>query len=615
MAILLGAGINSGLVTPFHRYAGLVRVVTFLALGVWLTFSELPSPQGTYKEIYDALAFALLLYLAYVFVQFSNVSFARRQSYERKLLEQKNAVERMHAELREESQRARNLALVAKHANDSVIISDADRRIEWVNPAFSEVTGYGSSEAIGKTLGQLLNGSNTSMEAVDEIKNAIEQKRSIRTEIINYTKSGREIWIETNITPLTTPDGELDKIISVERDITETKKRERELALARIEAEDNAKSKANFLATMSHEIRTPLNGIIGMAELLSRAPISNEQQDYASTILSSGEALLQIINDVLDLSKHEAKGITLVAEPFSVPDCVQSAVKLLEPLAQSKGLEYELNLPTSPLPHLIGDAGRLRQIVLNLVGNAIKFTSEGHVKIALSTKALADRQRVVIEVCDTGIGIAPEARQRIFETFTQAEGDTPHKYGGTGLGLTISQNLARQMGGEISVESRVGKGSVFKLALELDIAETQTQSKALSATKKIKITCLSNKKILVADDNKTNRLLLNKMLGPHAAHIEFAVDGEEAVNLFKKQKPDLILMDISMPKKNGLDATKCIRELEKHRSATTVVIALTANAFETDREECLRAGMNGFMTKPFKLADLAENVAEHMREN
>jgi PAS domain S-box-containing protein len=613
MAFLLGAVVNAGLNWDLNRDASIARISLYIAIGLWLNLSDIWLRGEVDGRVYlDSFATVLLAYMVFLLLRHAHNVFQQRHQRDRSFLAQKQSLEEAHISLRTKEIHASNLALVAQYANDSVIISGADRKIEWVNPAFSRTTGFSAAEAVGRETGELLNSAITAPEDINKIATALASKRPIRIELINKTKSDAVIWVETNITPILDDHGNIAKVIAVERDITSNKERERELAAAKIAAEEGARAKENFLATMSHEIRTPLNGIIGMADLLSQTPLEGDQIKFNETILSSGEALLRIINDILELSKLGAGEVKLLHEPFQLADCVSSAVRLLRSLAEEKGLKVSLILPENDQAYSFGDEGRIRQVVINLVGNAIKFTHEGEIKVEVSVVSGDGPDQVSIAVTDTGIGVAPGALTRIFSVFSQAEEDTTRNYGGTGLGLAISRRVAVEMDGAIEATSELGVGSCFTFSLALDPAPTPKPETVTAARQLPETNSLRDKHILVAEDNRTNRLLIRKMLERHTGQLSFAQDGAEAVAKFKESRPDIVLMDISMPKKNGLQATREIRSAETNERDRAIIIALTANAFESDREQCLAAEMDGFLTKPIKMRELLKTVAAYL---
>ena len=530
----------------------------------------------------------------------ANQTLSERNS---ELKQGKQALEQAHAELQKQQKELHRLSLVAKHASDSIILTDAERRILWVNDAFTRATGYSGSEAIGKTPSDLLDGPSTDLGVIREMNRHKDSGVRYHNEVLNYTKTGKEVWFDTNIVPVTGADGQVDLIIGIERDITSSKQRERELAEAKLAAEQADRAKSEFLANMSHEIRTPMNGIIGMADLLAEAALSQDDQQNVETIRSSAQALLKIINDILDMSRLEAGKFSIAEEDFDLRDCVGSAAGLFRPKALEKGLALRVSYAAGLPGQLHGDDGRLRQILVNLIGNAVKFTAEGKISIRVS-HAEADPCRLVIEVEDSGIGISETQCRHIFDRFTQADAATTKAFGGTGLGLTISSMLAKRMGGGISVESELGQGSCFRL--EVQMAPARQAPSRITALTLDPAQQLGPCRVLLAEDNQTNRLLIRKYLRGQPVELAEAGNGREAVAMCQELRPDIILMDMSMPELDGIGATREIRSLAIPQP---VIVALTANAFSSDRQACLDAGMDHFLAKPVKKAVLLNTLA------
>ncbi len=603
MAYLTGAAMNAGVVIGFHRDATLVRLAIY-ALTPAVMFGADWVQGGSASLGFDVMGTLIIGYIVYVFTVYVTEGYSRAAAFSRDLLEQQLALARSSEALAEQQAEARRLALVAQHANDSIVITQPDRRITWVNAAFERQTGYRLADARGRRPDDLLFGPRTERDAGTRIAATIARGENHREEMIIYTATGRPLWVEVTYAPILNDAGDVEMVISVERDISAAKRHEQELARARDAAEAAARAKADFLATMSHEIRTPMNGIIGMAELLCDAPLPPQEAMYAGTIRGSAEALLAILNDILDLSKLEAGRLDITPAPFDPAASVAEAVALLHAEAAQKGLVLDFDTD-GPVPARVdSDAGRLRQIVLNLVGNAVKFTAKGHVKVRLSCDTAGNQHLLRLRVADTGIGIDPDMQDHVFDRFTQAESDTTRRFGGTGLGLTISRMLARRMGGDITVDSMPGVGSVFTATLRAGVVH-RTEAATPADGRDAAPADLAGLRVLVAEDNAINRLLMQKVLDSVGIDSLFAENGVDAVDIAARAAPHLIFMDMSMPQMNGLDATRAIRAAG---GPQPMIVALTANAFASDRDICLAAGMDDFLSKPVRRAQLLEKL-------
>ena len=394
--------------------------------------------------------------------------------------------------------------------------------------------------------------------------------------------------------------------MSLRTDITD-------LVRAKQDAEAATRAKSEFLATMSHEIRTPMNGVIGMTGLLLGTELNREQKEYAQTVRNSAEALLTIINDILDFSKIEAGKLHIELLDFNLREAISKTVELMWPRAKEKGIELLVRYPEMFDAHVTGDPGRIRQILLNLLGNAIKFTPRGIVAIEIEERpgTATTRKRYRFMVRDTGIGLKPDEQAKLFQPFSQADASTTRKFGGTGLGLVISKRLVELMGGTIGVNSTLGQGSTFWFELELPYSHkfVEQPQKAPSTTMLQRPAHLEtpshiekpnlNLRILLAEDNVINQKVASKILEKMGCKVDVAANGKEAAEMEKMLPFDLIFMDCQMPEMDGFEATRTIRAA--HPTGNRIpIIAMTANAMQGDRERCLEAGMDDYLTKPVK---------------
>ncbi len=490
-----------------------------------------------------------------------------------------------------------------------IVRRDSQGRVIFANRAYLAAFGFSEEEMAGRVH--------------EPHVLATEQSHGRRlTECIETVAGPRWIeWEETCCGLSAAGEAETQR---TGRDVTEEREAGLQLTRARDAALEGSRAKSRFLATMSHEIRTPMNGILGMTDLLLDGPLTTDQALYAKSIEQSARALLGLIDEILDFSRIEAGKLTLADTPFSVESTVAASVALLQPKAVSKGLDLSWSVEGKIPPMLIGDDLRLRQIVLNLVSNAVKFTDRGGVRVTVSARQSTAGSRAVavrIAVEDTGIGLSAAECQTIFAEFEQAEAAVRRQDGGSGLGLAIARRIARAMQGDITVTSEPGRGSTFiaEVLLERPDENAAALRSALESAERAVARSGSDghlkpgrPRVLVAEDNAINALLATRLLERHGCEVTRVTSGDEAVSAVARtlggQEPgfDLVLMDIYMPRLDGVDATRAIRRLLAASNVERLpIVAVTANAFAEDRQRYLAAGLDDFLAKPFDSDALA----------
>lgn len=508
--------------------------------------------------------------------------------------------------IKEIQEKAKLFEEVIVNANDAIIISEAELKnpgpeIIYVNNAFTKISGYSAEEVIGKNP-RILQGEDTDNEVLKELKERLSIGKPFKGEIKNYGKDGTAYWLDISIVPVKNSEGIITHFAAIERDITERKEQEKELLRAKEEAEQANQIKSEFLANMSHELRTPMNGILGMAGLLFDSELNKEQKDIAQTIYNSGENLLVLLNDILDISKVEAGDVTIENVAFDIRIAMQEIVQLYTAPAVEKGLEVEFVVNNDVPVHMMADLNRLQQIMRNLVSNAIKFTHEGKITITASVQPEIDDE-IYFSVRDTGIGVPEDKLGKIFDKFTQADSSTTRKYGGTGLGLAITKQFVELMGGRMGVESTVDQGSIFYFALPFKKPDDGVKPVNIIAENdnKSDLSFNKNAKILAVDDHPINTVFIKKLLTKMGfVNVDTIDNAIDALRMIEINNYDMVLMDCQMPELDGYKATKRLRESEDPKLQNQLVVAMTANAMVGDKEKCLKAGMDDYMSKPIK---------------
>ncbi len=500
------------------------------------------------------------------------------------------------AERRRAEEEYRKLFLAVEHSPASVVITDSEGVIEYVNPRFCQITGYTAAEAIGKTP-RVCRSGRTPPEVYAELWSTIKAGRIWQGELLNRRRNGDLYWESINIAPISDAEGRITHFVAVKSDITAQKMAEQAIVEAKERAEDAARAKSEFLAMMSHEIRTPMNGILGMIGLLRDTPLDEEQRDLVETARGSGEALLAILNDILDFSKLEARQMRLEAAAVDLPELIGGVCELMRARADEKGLRLERDVAPGVPEAVLGDSARLRQVLLNLLSNAIKFTESGEVRLRVSPlPAEAGHAALRFEVRDTGIGIPEAARGKLFSEFAQADSTIARRFGGTGLGLAICKKIVMLMGGEIGVDSVVGDGSMFWFTVSLPLARRDAPAVAETGSEAEEGDGMQALRILLAEDNPVNQKVAMALLTKQGHSVTLAKDGFEAVAAAAAGGFDLVLMDVQMPGLDGFEATRRIRELGER--GRVPIIAMTANALKGDEQRCIEAGMDDYVAKP-----------------
>lgn len=485
-----------------------------------------------------------------------------------------------------------NLGLLEVDLNDIIL---------FVNDSFCEMSGYRVEQLIGQNAADLFLGEKE-LALIQKKKKERIQGKSDSYEIEVVDKGEKKWWLISGA-PNYDKDGKLIGTIGIHLDITDQKKIQDELEKAKIRAESSDKAKEEFIMNMSHEIRTPLNAIVGLSNFLKNEDLPREKINMIEKIAVSGKHLQALIDNILDFSKISSGHLSIHPAPFDIYHLLENVKKIIEPLSEEKKLDFNIYIDTSLSPVLVGDEIRLRQILVNFLSNAVKFTDKGYVRLSVSQEHKEQAPNMIHFIIeDTGIGMSPDFQKRIFDKFTQEISSPTEKTSGTGLGMAISKEFISLMGGEILVQSEKDKGTQFTLTIPLEPGSLTTNELHRTENHEEE---LKNKTILIVEDNDINRLVVSSILNRKGARLLEAVNGLEALELLKTESVDCILMDVQMPKMNGYECTIAIR---KELKLSTPIIGLSANAINTEINKCIEVGMNDYIVKPFAEKKLISSI-------
>jgi len=600
-------------VRRFHRHVRhddwLFAVTTQLFAGAGILFDWSAVGDGAWWWWHGLRLIAYLVACAFAVLSLLATE-RERHALNRRLTEWNHDLDRMvadrTAELRASEER---FALAVRGSTDGLWDFDVATQEVYYSPRFKELLGYTDDEfpPLFASFESRLHPEDRG-RTLAALQDHLAGRGEYDVEYRLQTKSQGYRWFRARGQAIWDAFGKPTRMAGSITDITVMKS-----ACEAAEAANRAKGE--FLANMSHEIRTPLNGVIGLSELMLDTDLDERQRDLMTTVLESAELLLGIVNEILDFSKIEAGKVELDRAEFSLRGLLGDTLKSLALRAARKNLSLSHHVQADVPEHLMGDAARLQQVLLNLVGNAIKFTEAGEIVIRVTSRSLGNGQiELQCDVADTGIGIPAEKQRAIFEAFTQADGSTTRRFGGTGLGLSICVRLLELMGGRIWVDSRLGHGSTFHFTARFDTPSAADQSPAACLAEPPRRVCappLAQSRplrILLAEDSRLNQKLAVSLLSKWGHTVTVANHGREAVSAAAEQPFDLILMDIQMPEMNGLEATAAIRRQELERGGRVPIIALTAHALQGDRERCLEAGMDAYVSKPIRQEDLYQAI-------
>jgi PAS domain S-box-containing protein len=505
------------------------------------------------------------------------------------------------------------LAGIVERTRDAVLTTDTAGRIRSWNSGAELLWGWSEIEVTGRNVAMLC--PPELMEEQRIIFGRLRDGRHVNPyDAFALAKNRRRIPVSVSVAATRNETGQFEGISAVVRDMSYHQELQDALQKAKSVAETANQLKSDFIANMSHEVRTPLNGVVGMADLLRSTPLTPDQQGYVATLLEASQALRVIVDDVLDFSKIEAGQLRIESVEFDLISLATAAVDMFRQTANQNGIELRLTVPTPPMPRVVGDPNRIRQVFTNLLSNAVKFTKHGGVDLRISVKnETVPNLALRVEIEDTGVGINPEAKRVIFQPFAQADGSITRRFGGTGLGLSICRKLMELMGGEIGFRSEVGVGSTFWFEVELGKAKSQPVRKVAAHSSLPPKKKSTPWKILVAEDNPINQKVVNAMLQGLGCSVDIANNGREAFELWEKGSYDLILMDCQMPIMSGFETAAAIRDKEGLGGERIPIIALTAQAYAQDRERCTRAGMDDHLAKPLTKGEIKSALAKWLQ--
>ena len=524
--------------------------------------------------------------------------------------------------LRESRQQNEFLANIIELSSQPFGVGYPDGRIGIVNKAFEQLTGYSSDEVKLISWATTL----TSPEMRDFERNKLEELhhtgQPVRYENEYVRKDGTRVPVELLVQLVTDPEGKKPEFYyAFLTDITSHKQAEQALRQAKEAAEAANRAKSQFLANMSHELRTPMTGVLGMLDLVVSGALEAKQREFIEAARKSARSLVQILNDILDLTKIESGRLTIDNKPFSIRTCLENIFNILNPAAMNKGLQFHYTVADDLPMMLVGDQTRLNQILTNLTGNAVKFTEKGEVAIRVAAGAYAPggKREVTFTVTDTGIGVDDDKKDLLFNIFSQLDETHSREYGGTGLGLAICKELVERMGGTITFVSAAGKGSTFSFTIPFGEAETGfddsiAPEEAAPTVAHIQPEEPTKPRLLIAEDDPTIRQVLGNMLQMLNFEIDFAENGQLTVEMWQSGNYDLILMDVQMPRMNGFEATAAIREIERTSGGHIPIVAMTAHALKKDEEKCLNAGMDAYVSKPIDFKKAVHVIRESLKK-